>query len=473
MQKYNIKNYLWIIVFCLAMPSYGQKTLTLDRGRVIDSLKIPESENYFSVYLPKAFTMETSWPILFGFDSSGLANRVSRLYKAAAEENGYVIVTSNFPKSLDTKQKNDYAISLMNYIFSVFPIQKKRVYVTALNEDAKLISLLPIAYDEDIFGVIALENSYMYDSSLKIKDNFSYIGIVNTSNFRYKEFLKNKKYLRRKGVKAEVFNYEGKLRSPSPQLLQKALSTFTLHAMDKGVIPHDSIWIQNRFQKELQLVESQISEGKYILAHNEVERIYNEYESFFNTNNLKIKLKEIKKSKGYKEEKRKQTKYLYQETFYKQSYFFSIREDIQTLNYENLGWWQYQVEELDPLLSSKEKYESAMASRVLGYLKNLVIDYKNNQVVNDKTLEKRMFLNILSIIIDKKDYESYLKVISLSALDEDYETALFYLEKLLQNGYKDFDQLYAIEGTLAIKMTKDYNQLIKKHLGKSKYFFSE
>lgn len=64
-------------------------------------------------------------------------------------------------------------------------------------------------------------------------------------------------------------------------------------------------------------------------------------------------------------------------------------------------------------------------------------------------------------------------MISLSAQDQDNETALFYLEQMLKNGYKDLNALYTIEGTLALKMSEKYNKLIKKYLGNSKYFFSK
>ncbi|RKM92427.1 hypothetical protein D7036_22825, partial [Aquimarina sp. BL5] len=77
---------------------------------------------------------------------------------------------------------------------------------------------------------------------------------------------------------------------------------------------------------------------------------------------------------------------------------------------------------------------------------------------------------ILSTIVDKNDFESYRKIISLSAIDQDNATALFYLEKMLQNGYKELESLYNIEGTLALRISKEYNNVIKKYLKTSKYF---
>lgn len=108
-----------------------------------------------------------------------------------------------------------------------------------------------------------------------------------------------------------------------------------------------------------------------------------------------------------------------------------------------------------------------------GYVRYLVDSYKNELPEKEENLEENLFLNILSTIVDKKDFESYRKIISLSAQDQDNETALFYLEQMLKNGYKDLNALYTIEGTLALRISKKYNELVKKYLGNSKYFFSK
>ncbi len=461
------------MIFSVTAFGYTQDKPTLQKGVVIDSLQVPSRDNRFSLYVPSNFDTNKKWPIVFGFDSSGKAGQLTRLYKAAAEEYGYIIAVSEFLENQKEKDKANYISFFMNHIASLYPIKQGSVYVTAIGEDTKAVSLLPVFYSTDVFGVISIGDSYYYDASVKIRNNFSYLGIVNTNNFRYKNFLRNEKYLKKKSISADVFAYQGKSELPPPDLLKKALSTLTLHAMGKGSVQKDSTWIQNLFNEQLKKVTSLISKREFLSAYDEVERLRNEYSSFLDTEALKEKQKTIKKSIGYKQEKRIRAKYLYKETYLRQTYSFSLDEDVATKRYENLGWWQYQMSELDILASSKEKYANAMANRVKGFLKYLINNYTLLQQNENKNFEKRMFLNILSTIVDKKDFKSYLKIISLSAQDEDYKTALFYLDKLLQNGYKDFEALYAIEGTLALKITKDYNVLIEKYLGKSKYFFSK
>ncbi len=463
---------IWLLCSTISLCS-AQHSFNFKTGMVIDSLAIPSSNTTFSIYLPTTFDPNKNWPILLGFDSSGKASTITHLYKAAAEEQGYIVAISNFSEDLQEKKKNNYVTTFIHHIFSLLPIQKNRVYATAIHESAKLVSLLPVFYANDIFGVHVIGDSYFYDSSIKIRKTFSYLGTVHIHNFRYKDFLKNKDYLKRKAVRADIFSYEGTSELPDTNLLSKALSTFTLHAMAAGRMAKDSLWIQNLYQQNLKQIETNLANSGFLEAFDEVKRIRENFKSFFNTDHLKTKQKEIKKRKEYKKQKRLQNKYLYRENFLRLTYLFSLDEDVELNSYENLDWWQYQVSELDSLVTKKEKYASAMGYRMKGYLTHLVHEYKMTHVEERKNFEKILFLNILSTIVDKKDFDSYRTIISMSAVDQDYETALFYLEKLLQNGYQDFEKLYDIEGTLALKMSKEYNKLIKKHLGKSKFFFSE
>ncbi len=463
-----IISFLFFITF-----GYGQNTLTLRKGVVIDSLQIPKTDNDFSIYLPKNFDKDKNWPIVFGFDSKRRASKLARLYREAAEEYGYIVAISNFMPNQGVKEKSNYVPLFIDHILSIFPIQKGRVYVTGVDEDARLMSLVPLFYNDKIFGVIAIGNSHYYDAKVKIGKNFSYFGILNSKNHRYKGFVNNKKYLNRRGIEADILTYEGVSEYPYPKLLKEPLSTFTLRAMLKGRMTKDSVWVQNLFQEELNQIEIDLDKGKFLEAYQKVKRIRNKYQAFFDTNDLQEKEKQIRKLKGYRKQKRLQTKYADQESYLRETYLFLIKEDVAEKKYENLVWWQYQMTELDTLQTKKEKYASEMVSRVKGFLKNVINNHKAKTSNKQKDFEKKMFLNIFSTIIDNKDYKSYLRIISLSAQDQDYDTALFYLEKLLENGFKDIDTLYTIEGTLALRISEDYNRLIKKHLGTSRYFVSE
>ena len=79
------------------------------------------------------------------------------------------------------------------------------------------------------------------------------------------------------------------------------------------------------------------------------------------------------------------------------------------------------------------------------------------------------FLWMLKTITEPKNPEFYLKVISISAKNEDFGTALFYLEELLKTGFKDKQKLYSLEHTALFKITPEFNKTISKYLSDARY----
>ncbi len=470
MKSYFIK----IVLFCVFLYSganmYSQTTLKLKKGEIVDSLSVPSSEgSYYSIYLPKSFDLTKSWPILFGFNSNNSTNTITTLFRKAAEELGFIVVVTNFSKKSSINEKSKYVAFFMEHIFNLFPIQKRRVYVVGTGNNGPLNSLLPLIYKE-FNGVIAIGNSYYYNESVKVRRDFSYIGMVGNKNFRYQDFFNTKKYLRRRAVISDIYTYQGNEELPSEDLMVKALTSFTLQDMLKGKIQTDSTWVKNVFNKDFEEVTLLKTQGKYLVAYDELTRMRNRYRLFFDIDELKEEQKKIRKIDNYKKEKRLRSKYHTKEKLLRQTFIFSLEEDIELNQYNNLGWWQYRMSELDKLAKDKEKYASDMVLRIRDFLKNVLLDYKKSTAKEEKEIDRKIFVNILCTIIDKNDFESYLKIISLSAIDQDNTTALFYLEKMLQNGYKELEPLYEIEGTLALRVSKEYNNVIKKYLGTSKYF---
>ncbi|MHA7058257.1 hypothetical protein ACWGOQ_0013625 [Aquimarina sp. M1] len=466
-------NFMKFIMICTLMCSisysYSQSTLTLKKGVVVDSLTVPSSEGVFSVYLPKSFDLQKAWPIFFGFDSTKSMSSLTHLFSKSAERHGYIVVVSNYGENLSVNDKSNYVALFMKHIVSLFPIQNKRMYVFGIGKDAPLNSSLPILYKQ-FNGVIAIGDGYDYSLKLNRNRDFSYIGIVGDQNFRYVDFLDTRTYLRKKGISSEVYTHRGNEEWPSERIIDKAFSYFTLEAIAKDNIPKDSVWISHIYKKDLKDVQLLTAKSKYLEAYDQLVRMRDKYSFFLDVDELKEEQKTIRKIKGYKKEKRLRSKYHNQEIFLRQTFILSLDEDVELSQYDNLGWWQYRMSELDILRKTNEKYASDMVIRIKGYLKNMITMYKKAIAKEKDNIDSKIFLNILGTIVDKNDFESYKNIISLSVMDQDSGTALFYLEKMLQNGFRELEALYTIEGTLPLRISKEYNNIIKKYLGTSKYF---
>ncbi|UJH92593.1 hypothetical protein LZ575_09005 [Antarcticibacterium sp. 1MA-6-2] len=111
-----------------------------------------------------------------------------------------------------------------------------------------------------------------------------------------------------------------------------------------------------------------------------------------------------------------------------------------------------------------------MAFRLQGLLQDLASNSFNDLKEANAAIDPLIFTAILQTIFDKQNPQGYMNIISLSARDGDYYTALLYLEDLLKTGYDDLEALYNIPGTLDLKLSPEYNKIIQEYLDESKYY---
>ena len=207
-----------------------------------------------------------------------------------------------------------------------------------------------------------------------------------------------------------------------------------------------------------------------MLAENVLDNAIEVYNPFGDWDSLKISKKTLVRSKTYRTNKRLQNNYFLKESLTKEDYGYYLEEDILTYNYNNLGWWNYQMSELDKMDKSSNEFEKRMSSRLRGFLNALISD-NINIISTDKQvdLEALNFLNQLKTITDPKNSDNYLKVISYSSQVEDYGTAIFYLEELLKTGYDNKEELYNLEHTALFRITPEFNAMIAKYLKDARY----
>jgi hypothetical protein len=162
------------------------------------------------------------------------------------------------------------------------------------------------------------------------------------------------------------------------------------------------------------------------------------------------------------------------ESILKEDFQYYMEEDFYTHNFNNLGWWTYQMGELQKYINSAKSLEQQMGHRLLGFVNALAednIDLVLSEAVLDE--DALAFLYMLKTILEPDNFEYYLNTISLSAKNEDFGTSLFYLEEVLKKGFKDKEKLYGLEGTALLRITPEFNELVAKYLDDARYLIEK
>ncbi len=462
------------ILFVLALGTLfctSAQQIALKKGTITDAVSVLDTvAETFALYLPTNFETSKKWPVIFVYDMKGRGNQVLGMFKEAAEEQGYILASSNnIADSLSLTDNMLISSRMFNTVYNILPVQKNRTYVGGFSSGARFASLIP-TFIKNVDGVISSGSAVSTTEVLSNKNPFHFIGIVGNVDYSYPDMVSLEKTLDRLKFPNQLLVFEGGHEWPPKEQLTKALELFTLNAMAQNTITRDTVFIKESYGKNLAMAGKYVTENKPLLADRIILEMMDVYRPFTSVDSLKENRKTLKKSKFYKSHTRSQNSVLFKESLIKDDYDYYLEEDIMHYNFNNLGWWKYQMEELEKYDKSQNIFERHMGTRLRGYINALIDDNIDLLLVEPSLdLEALNFLYMLKTITDAKNAEGYLKVISTSARMEDYGTALFYLEELLKTGYDNRSSLYEIEHTALLRITPEYNKVVEKYLKEARY----
>lgn len=452
------------LFFVFSALAFGQE-VKLKRGGVTDLIPVEKGSNEtFSVFLPSKFDAKKEWPIIFLIDTQGKSKQTLGFFKNIAEKHGYILAAANAMHDSLTTPKNVVAFNkVFNNVASMLPLKSGRVYTAGFSTGGRIASLIP-AFNANINGVISCGATIGNRDVLNVKNPFQFIGIIGNEDFNYTEVVANKKLLNRLGFASELIVFNGGHEWPKIQYLDEALKKFTLDAMAKGIVAKDSIYVEREFGNDIRAVHQLLGAQELLAADAKILSNIAKYRSFKVIDTLKSLQQYVKKLKLYKTQKRSESSFFLKESLVKDEFNYYLEEDIITYNFNNLGWWKYQMEQLQKHQKSGNKFERQMGKRLEGYL-NAFIDDNVDLILSEEQLdvEALSFLWMLKTITAPADFDNYLKLIAHSAMSEDFGTALFYLEELLKQGFKDKDKLYKMENAALFRISPEFKVLMEKY----------
>ncbi|MGA8855248.1 MAG: hypothetical protein WB492_13820, partial [Christiangramia sp.] len=345
-----------------------------------------------------------------------------------------------------------------------------RSRTAGMGEGAQVGSALPIIYKQ-MAGVMAIGNSFVNPEYLNKNNPYMFIGIAGNKDYMVYEMEGYLRFYDDQDFTTDVYYFDGKEDEwPGSSVIYNAMTGFTLEAIKKGKRPKDGEFIQQLYDNEIAYTETLRRTRNYYAAYEKLDRMEDKYEDYGFEDDIKERLKEIKKIDGYRKQRNDFREATAFEKQQQSEYEYLLKSDIMTANFQNVGWWAYQIDELQKLEESSNEAKANMAYRLHGYL-DFVSKRNFDEIMKANVpIDAKIFISVLRTAINRKDPEAYLKIISLAGSDGDYETARLYLEDLLETGYSDMESLYNIEGALDLQFTPEYNEIVKKYLGESKFY---
>lgn len=445
--------------------------MTLQKGVVIDSLPINDSiaESY-ALYLPAEFTTERTWPVVFVFDNQGRGRTAAQLFRQAGEEQGYIIVASNNISKDSTLLKNaQTGTRLFNSIFNLLPVDKNGIYTAGFAEGAQVASVLPTVF-KNVQGVMAIGDVWVNPDFVAKDAKHSFVGLVGTRDYKLYHLQETNQLLQKAKLPSNIYKYEGGNEWPNAEMIYNALGSFTLNAMEKGHRQRDMNLVESLYQAEMATYERLRRMMQYYKAHEFLSHMETKYTPYGKRNEIRQTLRDLGRDRIYRNQRAQYNRAASTERDLIERYLYFFNEDVYAAHFENLGWWNQQMIELKAMQRKENMAEAEMAFRLQGFLRALANNTFTQLRANNASIDPMVFTAILQTIFDEENPEGYKNIISISGQDGDYYTALLYLEDLLKTGYDDMEALYNIPGTLDLKLSPEYNEMVKKYLGQSRYY---
>ncbi len=458
-----------LIFFLFLSLQLSAQEFSVQKGVVVDGFKVSDTlEESYALYLPTSYQNGKAWPVIYVFDGEGRGKTAAQLFRPAAEEQGYIIVSSNNTFKQNTLEENILIASrLLQQSTQVLPIDTSQVFTAGSMAGAKAATSLPLIFP-DIEGVIAVGDHWINFDLIDKNVNFSFVGIVGDEQYSASGINLTANALSRMKFPSEVYTYDGGQDWPNPEIIKSAVGFLTMNAMREKLRPVEPQLIETLYSQDLARVNKLMSLNQLLNADGLLSIMEDKYDGFLDNSEVETRQNQLARSRNFIQQKREHNAIVEKENRLINDFIFYLEDDIATANFTNLGWWNYQKKQLDSL-SQRKNEEAKMAVRLKGFITEYV-RLKRNELQKARTpLESKLMANMIQTIFDPQAFDAYKNIISLSAIDNDYETAFFYLEEMLKHGFEDMQALYKIEGTLGLRLTPQYNHIIEKYLGESKF----
>lgn len=458
------------LVFILWSVYSHTQELRIKKGVIVDSLVVNDSiSESFALYLPRKFQVSGKWPLLAVFDMKGNGKKGISKFKNVADSMGYVVVGSNaIHDSISLSENILRTKRLLDHVLNLLPIHTDRIYAVGEKSGGRFANLVPI-FLKDVAGALSIDAALTNAELLNTKNPFQFIAMVERGNFNYPPLLQDERALNAaKFPNAMLVRDSAKVKGTSS--LHRALVYFDLMAMARGNRSKDSILIEGFYGKDIANIKGLLSENKYLLANRAMAETLNAFRTLRNTDSLRDAKRELKRTKTYRSLKREQDAAFFKETFLREDFAYYLEEDLLTYNFNNLGWWNYQMQQIDKFRKGLNSMERLMGARLNGYVNALVedsIELVSGQPIIDE--EALVFLYMLKTLTEPTNFDNFLRVTSIASKNEDFGTALFYLEEALKNGFDSKEKLYSIPNTALLRITPEFNALIKKYFEDARY----
>ncbi len=186
----------------------------------------------YTLYLPASYDAKKAYPLLLVFDPRGRGTPAAEIFRGAAEEYGWMLISSNQTRSDDDSAPNDRAVRALLAEAAAYSVDVKRIYATGFSGTAMLSWDVGIR-TRRLAGIIGV-GGRLVENVPPSKFNFAHYGFAGERDFNNREMRLIDEML--EGVVPHRFqSFDGVHQWMTPELAREAIGWFEVLAGNQSV----------------------------------------------------------------------------------------------------------------------------------------------------------------------------------------------------------------------------------------------
>jgi predicted esterase len=272
-----------------------------DRGKLIENVAtLADATQTYTLYLPTSYDPARLQPLLLVFDPRGRGTLVAEIFRPAAEEFGWIVISSNGTASDDEGKANARAIPALMPEVKRYASDPRRIYAAGFSGTAIVASAIGV--DTGVFaGVISVGGRLVHQVPPE-RFSFAHYGFAGDRDFNNREMRLIDAALER-AVKAHRFQqFSGPHSWMSPELASEAVAWMELVAMKEQRRPRDAAMIATLHQRDVAAARALESSGKRVDALRRYRDIVNTFDGLAPVDDERAAMTRLQKDEAVQRE---------------------------------------------------------------------------------------------------------------------------------------------------------------------------
>ena len=237
----------WIAALLLAT---SLRAAEFERGKLIEHVVTRvDAQQTYTLYLPTSYSVEKKLPVLLIFDPRSRGTMAAEIFRPAAEEYGWILISSNNTMSDGPVEPNEKAMRALLPELGRWAHDSRRVYAAGFSGTA--LVAYGVGMNTGAFAGVIGVGGRIVPQLPPAKFNFAHYGFAGDLDFNNREMREIDALLDKTSTPHRFQEFDGIHQWISPEVAREALAWMEVIAMNTGLRPKDEAFLAKAHADDL------------------------------------------------------------------------------------------------------------------------------------------------------------------------------------------------------------------------------